>query len=130
MHQVPFEQFEAFVVLGIEAIPEQFRKEMKNVAVTIEDEPSAEQRRKLELRPHHSLLGLYEGVALPKRAFSYAGVLPDKITIFQRPLEWAANSEEELKQMVIDTVWHEFGHHFGLNEDEVRAAEHRRRNHQ
>ena len=127
MYQVSAEQFEMFVRMGVQAIPEEFRNEMSNVAVTTAEWPTREQLVKLQLQPgHHTLFGLYEGVPLPKRGAHYSGVLPDKITIFRKPIEWAAHSEDDVRQQVINTVWHEFGHHFGLNEAEVRAAERRR----
>lgn len=127
MYQVSPEQFEELVAAGLKAIPSEFQKEIKNVVVTIEDYPTREQLIKLELRPgHHTLFGLYEGVSLNKRAGNYAGVLPDKITLFQGPIQWASNTEEDLNRIVTNTIWHEFAHYFGMDEAQVRAAERKR----
>jgi predicted Zn-dependent protease with MMP-like domain len=124
MYQVSAEQFEAFVADAVKAIPPEFQKELSNVVVMVEQQPTRQQLIKLQLRPgHHTLFGLYEGISLPRRSSGYSAVLPDKITIFQQPMQWVATTEAELKQMVADTVWHEFAHYFGMNEDEVRAAE-------
>jgi predicted Zn-dependent protease with MMP-like domain len=121
-------EFEQLVAEGLKQIPEKFLKELNNVSIVIEDFPNEYQRRKLRLRGHQSLFGLYEGLPLSKRQAShYSGVLPDKITIFQQVIEYFARTPEAVKAMVADTVWHEIGHHFGMSETEVRAAEMRRK---
>ena len=120
------EKFEKLVQEGIGAIPEEFLKKLDNVAVVIEDEPTPQQRKKLGLRQSHLLFGLYEGISQARRGVNYSGVLPDKITIFKRPIESYANSPEEIKEIVKNTVWHEIAHHFGLDEKQVRTAETKR----
>jgi len=112
---------------GIEAIPEKFLRLLANVAIVVEDEPSPAQRRKMELHEDETLFGLYEGVPLGERGSDYTGVLPDKITIFKNPTEEDARNEEEIKEIVRDTVWHEIAHHFGMEENRVEEAERRRR---
>ena len=107
---------------GIEAIPKRFLEKLDNVDVVIEDEPSEEQKKKLKLRDGLKLFGLYEGIPQTKRGF-YAGVLPDKITIFKKTFEEIFISEEEIKEQVKKTVWHEIAHHFGMDEERVRKAE-------
>ena len=77
----------------------------------------------MKLRSDMTLFGLYEGVPRTKRGSGYSFVLPDKITIFQKPIEEAARDEEHLRRIVRDTVWHEFAHHFGIEEGRVRAIE-------
>jgi len=121
------EQFEKIVTEGIEAIPEKFLKKLKNVAIVIDDEPTPIQKEKLKLRQGWSLFGLYEGVPQISRGANYSAVLPDKITIFQKAIEAAARSEEEIKEIVKNTVWHEIAHHFGMSETRVRQAEAKRR---
>jgi predicted Zn-dependent protease with MMP-like domain len=121
------EHFEELVNEGIKAIPERFLKKIKNVAILIEDEPSPEQRQKLHLRSDMTLFGLYEGIPLSERTNYYGMVLPDKITIFQRPIEMYARSVEDIPRMVADTVWHEIAHHFGMDEGRVRRAERERK---
>jgi predicted Zn-dependent protease with MMP-like domain len=120
------EQFEKLVDEGIKRIPEKLLAKLKNVAIVVEDEPSDAQRRKIGLDKHGSLLGLYEGVPQAKRGAFYSA-LPDKITIFQKPIEQFASSDEEIAEMVCDTVWHEIAHHFGFEEEEVRRIERARK---
>jgi predicted Zn-dependent protease with MMP-like domain len=127
------EEFEQLVNEGMKAIPKKFLDLMDNVAVTIEDAPTYAQMRKNHLQPGWTLFGLYEGVPRTKRGPSYAGVLPDKITIFRGPIEQAAlasggaDAEAAIKEIVKRTVWHEIAHHFGLDEAGVRKAEKNRR---
>ena len=120
-------EFRKIVTKAIDKIPAQFLKKLDNVAIVVEDEPNFFQKTKLHLRRGWSLFGLYEGVPQVKRGSGYSGVLPDKITIFQKPIEAAAYSQEDIEEIVKNTVWHEIAHHFGMNEKEVREAERRRR---
>ena len=121
------EQFEKIVTEGIEAIPEKFLKKLKNVAIVIDDEPTPIQKKKLKIQQGWNLFGLYEGVPQLVRGGNYTAVLPDKITIFKKAIETAARSEEEIKEIVKNTVWHEIAHHFGMSEVRVRQAEVKRR---
>lgn len=121
------EEFEKLVNEGIKAIPEKFLQKLSNVDVVIEDEPTPEQLKKNNVRRGWTLFGLYEGVPLSERGSSYGWVLPDKISIFKRPIEEAAQTPEEVKEIVRDTVWHEIAHHFGMNEGEVREREEKRK---
>lgn len=122
------DKFEKIVAKGIDAIPKKFLEKLSNVAVVIEDNPTSGQRKKLKIRRNWTLFGLYEGVPQSARGVNYGGVLPDKITIFRRPIEEAANSEKEIREIVKNTVWHEIAHHFGMGEKDVRRAETRKRN--
>ena len=119
-------EFEKTVKEGIKAIPKRFLEKLNNVSLCIEEEPTPYQLQKLRTRKNPLILGLYEGVPQTKRLY-YGQVLPDKITIFKKPIEEVARSEEEIKEIVKNTVWHEIAHHFGMDEREVRKAEHRRR---
>ena len=119
-------EFEKMVKEGIAAIPEKFLRLLDNVAIVIEDEPTLEQRSKMELHEDEELFGLYEGVPQGERGSGYTGVLPDKITIFKKPIEEEAQSDEEIKEIVRDTVWHEIAHHLGMDERRVEEAEVRR----
>ena len=111
---------------GIAEIPQKFLKKLKNVAVVVEDEPNEEQTKKLKLRKNCALFGLYEGVPQIKRG-AYYSALPDKITIFKLPIEQYAQSPDEIKEIVKNTVWHEIAHHFGTSEEEIRKIEEKRR---
>lgn len=120
-------KFEELVKQGIEVIPKRFLEKMNNVDIIVEDEPTEKQMEKLKLRKDTKLFGLYEGIPQTKRGF-YAGVLPDKITIFQKSIEETCFNEEQIRERVRKTVWHEIAHHFGMNEEMVRGAEKRRNN--
>lgn len=121
------EEFEKLVSEGIDAIDERFLKKLKNVDIVIEDNPTPFQQERLRLRGA-LLFGLYEGVPQTKRE-GYGQVLPDKITIFKNPIEQAYLNPEDIKRAVKDTVWHEIAHHFGMDEHQVRSAEHKRSSH-
>jgi predicted Zn-dependent protease with MMP-like domain len=120
------ERFEELVNEGIGAIPKRFLEKLENVDIVIEDEPTPYQSKKLGARKSLLIFGLYEGVPKTKR-WGYGQVLPDKITIFKNPIEKVARSEEEIKKIVRDTVWHEIAHHFGLDERGVRELELKRK---
>lgn len=115
--------FELLVEEAIKAVPDKYREKLDNVAFIVEDYPNVVQMRKVGLRHPFGLLGLYEGVSLMRRLRNYNAVMPDKITIFQKPIEMMANDSESIKKIISDTVKHEIAHHFGMNEEEVRRAE-------
>ena len=117
------EEFSQLVAEGIQAIPERFLRKLDNVAIVIADQPNPRQRKTAQLRSGWTLFGLYEGVPQTRRGAGYNAVLPDKITIFQQPIEAAAHHKTEVKDLVRDTVWHEIAHHFGMDEHQVRQAE-------
>jgi len=111
-------RFVELVADAIDEVPEELAVEMENVAVVVEDWPSRAQRGDRR----GTLLGLYEGVPLTRRGpVTYAGVLPDKITIFRGPLCERARDESQLARQVRVTVLHEIGHYFGM--DDARLHE-------
>ena len=120
-------QFDELVAEGLDAVPEKFLRLISNVAMVVEDEPTAAQRRKLRLRADHDLFGLYEGIPQTARGWGYYWVLPDKITIFRKPILAHARNVGEVRTIVRDTVWHEIAHHFGMDERAVSARERRKR---
>lgn len=120
------EEFEKLVQKGIKAIPAKFLERLSNIDIIIEEEPTAEQLKKLRIRKNLLLFGLFEGIPQTKR-WGYSQVLPDKITIFKKPIEEYANSPEEIKEIVKNTVWHEIAHHFGIDERKVRELEYKRK---
>jgi predicted Zn-dependent protease with MMP-like domain len=119
------EKFEKLVNEGIDDIPQKFLDKISNVGIVIEDNPTPEQIEKLKIRKNYFLFGLYEGIPKTKR-WEYGQALPDKITIFKNQIEKSAQSEEEIKKIVKETVWHEIAHHFGMDEKKVREAEARK----
>jgi predicted Zn-dependent protease with MMP-like domain len=117
---------EAFTVLVEEAlreIPRRFRDEMKNVAVVVEDEPPDHILDEMEIGPDDSLFGLYQGTPLPERGWGYGNNLPDRISIYQFPIEDACEDDDEIRECVAETVIHEFGHYFGMSEEEIEEIE-------
>ncbi len=123
MVQTTQEQFEAIVSEAIDAIPEKYYQHIENVVFMVEDQPSPEQRKKLQLHGGQTLFGLYEGIPITKRSSGYNMVLPDKITIFKLPCEWACETLEELRKQVHQTVWHEVAHYYGLDHLQIHELE-------
>lgn len=119
MIHVSDEDFEKFVADAMDAIPEKYYVKIKNVVFVAEDNPTAQQRQKLQLRCDQTLFGLYEGVPLNKRGSNYSLVLPDKITIFKQPMLMSCDSIPQLKAQIHKTVWHEVAHYFGLSHDDM-----------
>jgi predicted Zn-dependent protease with MMP-like domain/Fe-S-cluster containining protein len=113
------ERFAELVDEALRSLPPEFRDALQNLAIVIEEEPTAEQLERSEIEPPETLLGLYEGIPLPDRGFDYANVLPDKISIFRGPLRCICPSEEALRHETYVTLIHEIGHYFGLDEDEI-----------
>jgi predicted Zn-dependent protease with MMP-like domain len=111
--------FDRLVAEALDELPRRFRRRLRNIAVVVESEPSQELLEEMGLWPHGTLLGLYQGVPLPRRGLSYGNVLPDRITIFQKPLEAMCRTRDDLKEAVKDTVKHEFGHYFGLDDERL-----------
>jgi len=117
------ERFTVLVEEALREIPRRFRDAMKNVAVVVEDEPSQGVLDDLEMEPGDALFGLYHGTPLTERGASYGNTLPDRISIYQLPIEEACEDEEDMRQCVAETVIHEFGHYFGLSEEEIQEIE-------
>jgi predicted Zn-dependent protease with MMP-like domain len=110
------QEFEALVFRVIESLPAEFKNKLENVDVLVEDWPSPQQIRQLRLRSKAQLLGLYEGVPQTRRDSGYNLVLPDKITIFQKPIETQCRSSQEIESEIGSVVRHEIAHHFGIGD--------------
>ncbi len=123
MYTVDDKTFESIVADAIDNIPPKYAQHIKNLAFVVEDEPTLAQRQKLKLGPHQTLFGLYEGVPLTGRAGGYNLVLPDKITIFKRPVEFSASNHEQLVEQVRRTLWHEVAHYYGLGHGRIHELE-------
>ena len=108
MEPIPVDAFEVLVADALETIPDALRAEMENVAIIIDDES-----------PPGRLYGLYEGIPLTKRG-TYAGVNPDRITLFLATICRSASTTEDLARRVRVTLLHEVGHHFGMDEKRLR----------
>lgn len=112
------EEFEGLVEKALAELPPEFAELLENVAVVVEDEPTADDRAEVELDDEDDLLGIYRGVPLIDRDSAYSA-LPDQVVIFRGPLLRLCRSRRELIREVRDTVVHELGHHFGLEDDDM-----------
>jgi predicted Zn-dependent protease with MMP-like domain len=120
-------EFQRLVAEAWRRIPREFRDRVHNLAIVVEPEPTPAQLRTAGVRPPATLLGLYEGVPLTQRGSWYQMVLPDKISLFQGPIEREARRPGDLPRVIYETLWHELAHYFGMDEPQVRRAERRRR---
>lgn len=123
MPRLSREEFTRLVEEALTEIPRRFRNEMKNVAVVVEEEPPPHVLEEMEVEPGDSLFGLYQGTPLPERSWSHGNTLPDRISIYQRPIEESCEDHEDIIVCVAETVIHEFGHYFGLSEEEIEEIE-------
>lgn len=118
-------EFEQFVKEAVAGIPPKFRRAVKNLAIVVEDEPSDAVLREMEIEPPDSLFGLYQGTPLTERTWGYGNTLPDRITLYQGPIEDASEDEDDLVVCIGETLIHELGHYFGLSEEEIEEIEER-----
>lgn len=124
------EKFEKLVAEGYAQLPQWVREKIKNVALLVEDEPSKEDKKAQGLRDDETLLGLYKGMPLSERGEHYGigATMPDTITLYQAPIERAADEDGvDVARVIAETIWHEYAHHFGMDEVEVQARESRRK---
>ena len=116
-------QFEALVEKALRKLPRPFKERLANVAVVVEDWPDDETLDEMGIEPPDSLYGLYRGVDLTHRDSAYGNVLPDTVTIYQGPIEEDCDDEAAMAQVVRETVMHEIGHYFGLDDDTMHRIE-------
>lgn len=120
------DEFDALVEEALATIPERFRDALKNVAIVVEDEPTDEQLDSVDdgsMDEGDTLLGLYEGTPLTERQWDDGNRLPDKVTLFQGPIEDASEDNDDVVVAIGETLIHEIGHYFGLSEDEIQEIE-------
>ena len=117
------EQFEWLVARAVKDLPDEFLTRLNNIDVVVEDWPTSGQLRRAGLRHGHTLLGLYEGVPQTKRGRHYGLVLPDKITIFLKPIEARCRHNAEITAEIQRVVKHEIAHHFGISDARLREIE-------
>ena len=117
------EQFEEIVQRAFDSLPESFKHRIENVQIVVEDFPSADAQNQTRSRKH-GLLGLYQGVPLTHRGTSYGmyPVAPDKITLYQDNIERTCTTDQETERRIVEVLFHELGHYFGMSEKEVRDA--------
>jgi predicted Zn-dependent protease with MMP-like domain len=127
------EEFDVLVEEALGTIPERFRDALKNIAIVVEDEPTPEQLASIDDDLDEgneadddsdmTLLGLYEGTPLTERKWDDGNRLPDKVTLFQGPIEDASEDEDDVVIAIGETLIHEIGHYFGLSEEEIQTIE-------
>jgi predicted Zn-dependent protease with MMP-like domain len=119
------ERFRRLVSEAIDTIPREFRQHLGNIAIVVEDEPADELLEDMDIEPPDTLFGLYQGTPLPERQWAHGNALPDRITLFQGPIEDCCESDEDVVTEIGETLIHEVGHYFGLSEEELEEIEER-----
>jgi len=117
------EKFEALVARAIDNLPPEFQRKLENVDIVVENWPTPGQLRQAKHSHPTQLLGLYQGVPQTRRGRGYGLVLPDKISIFQKPIEAHCRFGDEIEATIEEVVRHEIAHHFGLDERTLRQIE-------
>ena len=117
------DRFEWLVARAVEDLPEEFFTELDNVDVVVADLPSHSQLSRVGLKSNYTLLGLYEGVPQTRRGRHYGLVPPDKITIFQRPIEAICRDDSQITAEIQKVVKHEIAHHFGISDARLSQIE-------
>jgi predicted Zn-dependent protease with MMP-like domain len=120
---VTHSEFEALVERALRTLPRRFKEKIANVAIVVENWADDETLRELDIEPPDTLYGLYRGIDLTHRDTSYGNVLPDTIHIYQGPIEEDCADAAEMAELVRDTVIHEIGHYFGLDDDTMEGIE-------
>ena len=116
-------EFESLVERALGSLPRQFKEKIRNVAVVVEDWADDETLDELGIEPPDTIYGLYRGTDITRRDSSYGNVLPDTIHIYQGPIEEDCVDVDEMADLVRDTVIHEIGHYFGLDDDTMEGIE-------
>ena len=118
------DEFSALVEEALDSIPERFSRHVRNVGFVIEDEPSEDLLDEMDIDPDDTLLGLYQGTPLTERGWDHGNQLPDKITLFQFPIEDDGNgSDDDILDAIGETLIHEVGHFFGMTEEQIDVVE-------
>lgn len=121
------EQFDTLITRAMNELPQEYIREMHNVAIVMSDEPDDAQKLKLKLRGDQLLLGLYEGVPRTQQTGSESGLLPSKITLFKHSLLMVAHDEASLFDQIKRTLWHEIAHYYGLDHGHIDALQQRKK---
>jgi predicted Zn-dependent protease with MMP-like domain len=116
-------RFEALVMKAVEGLPPEFQHKLENVDIVVEDWPEPTELKRGRSIRRTQLLGLYHGVPQTRRGQAYGLVLPDKISIFQRPIEAQCRTESDIEAKIGEVVRHEIAHHFGLDDETLREIE-------
>ena len=112
-------KFRKLIIEAIDELPDSFKKKIDNLYVVVENFPSGEILKEQGVKSPYSILGLYQGIPVKKRGVSYTNVLPDRITIYRKPIESFGKNAVQIKKRVKEVFRHELGHHFGFSEKEL-----------
>ena len=115
-------KFEQLVERSLQRLPKKFLAALENIAIEVEGEPPQDVLDDMGIEDG-GLYGLYQGTPLTEREWNYGNVLPDRITIYQGPIERDARNDEEIEEIVLDTVVHEIGHYFGFSDETLYEIE-------
>jgi predicted Zn-dependent protease with MMP-like domain len=116
-------RFRQLVAQALDTIPARFRQHLQNVAIVVEDEPSRALLAEMDIAPPDTLFGLYQGTPLTERRWDHGNVLPDRIVLYQGPIEDVCESDDEVVATIGETLIHEVGHYFGMTEEELESIE-------
>jgi len=114
--------FEQLVARSLQRLPKKFLDALQNITIEVEDEPEDEILEDMGIEDG-ALYGLYQGVPITEREWNFGNVLPDRIVIYQGPIERDARSDDEIEEIVLDTVVHEIGHYFGFDDETLYSIE-------
>lgn len=117
------DRFEWLVAKAVDSLPDEFHSKLENIDVVVEEQPTPDQLDKVGLNRGETLLGLYQGVPLTRRSRHYGMVVPDKITIFQKPIEAKCRYDGEIMAEIRKVVLHEIAHHFGISDARLSQLE-------
>jgi predicted Zn-dependent protease with MMP-like domain len=123
MVEIARKEFEGLVERALRRLPRRFRARLENIAVVVENWADDGTLEEMGIEPPDTLYGLYRGTDLTHRDTGYGNVLPDVITIYQGPIQEDCETAEEMEELVRDTVVHEVGHYFGLDDDRLAELE-------
>lgn len=122
MDKISDQKFRQIVAEAIDDIPSPYIDRLQNVAFIVDDEPTPQQAKAIGLHSSGLLFGLYEGVPLPERS-SDTKLLPDKITLFKKPLQIVSKDIDDLTKKIKNTIWHEVAHYYGLDHKRIHELE-------
>lgn len=125
MYTISDEQFDALITRAMDELPQGYITNMENVAITMADEPTAEQIEQMKIRDGVVLLGLFEGQ--PKTSAG-AGLFPSRITLFKHSMLQLVHGEAELFEQVKRTLWHEIAHYYGLSHEHMNRLQNKAQN--
>ena len=115
-------EFEKLIARSLQRLPKKFLDALQNIIIEVEAEPPEDVLDDLGIEDD-GLYGLYQGTPLTEREWNYGNVLPDRIAIYQGPIVRDARNDEEIEEIVLDTVVHEIGHYFGFDDETLYGIE-------